>query len=88
MEQGKSAILEGLNSEQEHAVSCVDGPVLMLGDTNLRAKFPGGVKKFVNAWSMEGPTHHGVLARGHYIEELKCVAKVLEIPLKVISPEE
>ena len=29
MEQGKSAILEGLNSEQEHAVSCVDGPVLM-----------------------------------------------------------
>lgn len=67
---------------------CVDGPVLMLGDTNLRAKFPGGVKKFVNAWSMEGPTHHGVLARGHYIEELKCVAKVLEIPLKVISPEE
>ena len=30
MEQGKSAILEGLNSEQEHAVSCVDGPVLIV----------------------------------------------------------
>ena len=30
MEQGKSAILEGLNSEQEKAVSCVDGPVLIV----------------------------------------------------------
>ena len=30
MEQGTSAILEGLNSEQKRAVSCVDGPVLIV----------------------------------------------------------
>ena len=30
MENGKSAILEGLNSEQRNAVSCVDGPVLIV----------------------------------------------------------
>ena len=30
MENGKSAILEGLNSEQRAAVSCVDGPVLIV----------------------------------------------------------
>ena len=30
MENGKSAILEGLNSEQKAAVSCVDGPVLIV----------------------------------------------------------
>ena len=30
MEKGTSAILEGLNSEQKAAVSCVDGPVLIV----------------------------------------------------------
>ena len=30
MENGKSTILEGLNSEQKRAVSCVDGPVLIV----------------------------------------------------------
>ena len=30
MENRKSAILEGLNSEQRNAVSCVDGPVLIV----------------------------------------------------------
>ncbi len=30
MENGKSAIIEGLNSEQKAAVSCVDGPVLIV----------------------------------------------------------
>ena len=30
MENGRSAILEGLNSEQKAAVSCVDGPVLIV----------------------------------------------------------
>jgi len=30
MENGKSTILEGLNSEQRRAVSCVDGPVLIV----------------------------------------------------------
>ena len=30
MEKNESAILEGLNSEQRRAVSCVDGPVLIV----------------------------------------------------------
>ena len=30
MENKESAILEGLNSEQKRAVSCVDGPVLIV----------------------------------------------------------
>ena len=30
MENGNSTILEGLNSEQKAAVSCVDGPVLIV----------------------------------------------------------
>lgn len=63
----------------------VEGPVLMLGDTNLRVKFPKELREFVNEWSMEGPTHHGVLAMGLYIRELQCVARVLDIELKVIT---
>lgn len=63
----------------------VEGPVLELGDTNLRVKFPKPLKQFVNEWSMEGPTHHGVLAKGLHISALKCVADVLDVELKIIT---
>lgn len=63
----------------------VEGPVLKLGDTNLRVKFPIGVEEFVNRWSMEGPTHHGVLAKGLYVRELQYVADVLGVELKVVT---
>ena len=63
----------------------VEGPVLELGDTNLRARFPGDLRDFVNRWSMEGPTHHGVIGRGLHLEGIACVAKALGVELKVIT---
>lgn len=65
----------------------VEGPILTLGDTNLRVKFPKSLRQFVNEWSMEGPTHHGVLAKGLHIDALKRVADVLGMELKVITKE-
>lgn len=66
----------------------VEGPVLALGDTNLRVKFPVPVKDFVNKWSAEGPTHHGVLANGWHTNTLEIVAKVLGLELKIITRAE
>lgn len=63
----------------------VEGLVLELGDTNLRMKFPGELRDFINDWCMEGPTHHGVISCGLYVDALKCVAKVLGMELKVIT---
>lgn len=66
----------------------VEGPVLQLGDTNLRVKFPMDMEEFVNAWSMEGPSHHGVLSKGLHVRKLRAVAKVLGLELKVITEQE
>ncbi len=62
----------------------VAGAPMELGDTNCRVQFSLGLREFVNAWSMQGPTHHGVMANGHHIDALECVAKILGLPLKVV----
>jgi L-arabinose isomerase len=66
----------------------VEGPVLKLGDTNLRVKFPIPMKDFVNKWSAEGPTHHGVLANGWHTNTLEIVAKVLGLELRIVTRAE
>ena len=66
----------------------VPGPVLKLGDTNMRVKFPMGLKAFMESWCMEGPTHHGVLARGHHAGALCKVAKVLGTELVIVRSME
>jgi L-arabinose isomerase len=63
---------------------CVEGPILNLGDTNGRIRFPCGLRSFVNTWSASGPTHHGVIGLGHHIEALRRVSLMLDIPLEVV----
>lgn len=62
-----------------------DGPVLHIGDTNQRTRFTCGMREFVNKWSYAGTTHHFAMASGRQIEKLKCVAKILNIPLEIIT---
>lgn len=66
----------------------VPGPVLKLGDTNMRVKFPMDLETFMERWCMEGPTHHGVLARGFWAKALRKVAAVLGTELAVVSTME
>ena len=49
------------------------GPVLEIGNTNSRYKFPIGARKFTNDWNAQGPAHHcavGVGSLAHKIEKL------------------
>jgi L-arabinose isomerase len=51
----------------------VPGPVLEIGNTNSRYKFPIGARKFTNDWNAQGPAHHcavGVGSLAHKIDKL------------------
>lgn len=63
---------------------CVPGPVLQLGNTNSRLKFPLPVTDFLNRWSTEGPTHHCALGVGHQLSTIRKAASLLKIELSVV----
>lgn len=41
------------------------GPIPATGNTNTRCRFPLSVSRFIENWSLEGPTHHFALGLGH-----------------------
>ncbi|MCC6585139.1 MAG: L-fucose/L-arabinose isomerase family protein [Bryobacterales bacterium] len=59
----------------------ISGPILKIGNTNSRLKFPLGPAEFVNRWCMEGPTHHCALGIGKQMELIRKVGKLLGVPL-------
>ncbi|MDB5505373.1 MAG: sugar isomerase [Devosia sp.] len=62
----------------------VAGPAIELGDTNSRVRFPGGLRRFIRAWSALGPTDHGVLGYGHHTEALQRASIALNLPLDIV----
>lgn len=63
---------------------CVAGPVLNIGNTNSRYRFPLGVKGFINAWAHAGPSHHCAIGIGHVAGTLEKLAAVLGITFKQV----
>jgi L-arabinose isomerase len=55
----------------------VPGPILEIGNTNSRYKFALGVKKFIDAWSKEGPAHHCAIGVGHIASKIRKLAALL-----------
>ncbi|MEP7375269.1 MAG: arabinose isomerase [Chitinophagaceae bacterium] len=54
----------------------VPGPILEIGNTNSRYKFPLGARKFVNDWNSYGPAHHCAVGIGFVasrIQKLGCL---------------
>lgn len=59
----------------------VAGPILEIGNTNSRYKFPIGVKSFINTWCKEGPAHHCAIGIGHIANRLHKLGAILQIPV-------
>lgn len=61
----------------------VAGPILQIGNTNSRYKFPIGARKFVNDWNSHGPAHHCAVGVGHIGSKIEKLGMLLG--LKVIK---
>ncbi|WP_428331494.1 arabinose isomerase [Mucilaginibacter sp.] len=57
----------------------VAGPILEIGNTNSRYKFPIGARGFVEAWNSHGPAHHCAVGKGHIASKIKKLGELLGV---------
>jgi len=57
----------------------VGGPILEIGNTNSRYKFPMGARRFVNAWNQHGPAHHCAVGIGHISKKIEKLGQLLNM---------
>lgn len=55
----------------------VPGPVLHIGNTNSRYRFPISAKDFMNQWSRQGPSHHCAIGVGHIAHKIGKLGRLL-----------
>jgi L-arabinose isomerase len=57
----------------------VEGPLLHIGNTNSRYRFPIGARAFLEKWNGNAPAHHCAVGVGHLATVLEKLAALLEI---------
>jgi len=55
------------------------GPILEIGNTNSRYRFPCGARGFLDAWNAQAPAHHSAIGVGRIAEKLRKLASLLNI---------
>ena len=63
----------------------VAGPVLHIGNTNSRYKFPMGARNFMNEWSRGGPSHHCAIGVGHIADKLEKLSAIIGIEIRRLT---
>lgn len=59
----------------------VGGPILQIGNTNSRYRFPTGARKFVNTWNSYCPAHHCAVGIGHIASKIERLGFILNMPV-------
>ncbi|MBE7177469.1 MAG: arabinose isomerase [Mucilaginibacter polytrichastri] len=62
----------------------VSGPVLEIGNTNSRYRFPLPAREFVERWNAEGPAHHCAIGEGHIASGIIKLGKLLDVETVVV----
>jgi L-arabinose isomerase len=55
----------------------VPGPIMEIGNTNSRYRFPCGAREFVNRWNAHGPAHHCAVGVGHITDRIEKLGQLL-----------
>ncbi len=57
----------------------VSGPILEIGNTNSRYRFPCGAREFVTRWNAHGPAHHCAIGVGHLSDRIAKLGSLLGV---------
>ena len=57
----------------------VPGPILEIGNTNSRYRFPLGARAYVNEWSGHGPAPHCAVGVGHVASKIEKLGRLLDM---------
>ena len=57
----------------------VPGPIMEIGNTNSRYRFPISARRFMNDWNAQGPAHHCAVGVGHIAGKIAKLGRLLDI---------
>ena len=84
VKHGPVTLLSVIESGSSLALLCAEaesvaGPILEIGNTNSRYRFPCGAREFVRCWNSHGPAHHCAVGIGHVSDKIEKLGHLLNL---------